>query len=186
MRIPKPTMDEAAARFWTVIFAGATALGLVCGGLYTIKQYFDARDKDRETFAFQVAVAQMEARKPFFLKHLELCTEATSAAATIITTNDSKENEKAMNEFRRLLLGPLQIVESGRVYAAMARFDDCIEKNRGLECKTDTGEKTISAAINIAEACRQEEASNWRLDLTTIEELEREEEERLNEAQRSR
>jgi len=38
MNISKPTMSEDAARFWNWLFSVITAIGLVGGAIYTLKQ----------------------------------------------------------------------------------------------------------------------------------------------------
>jgi hypothetical protein len=42
-------MGEGAARFWTAVFGGITAIVLVAAGVYTLIQYLDTKQKDRVT-----------------------------------------------------------------------------------------------------------------------------------------
>ena len=164
MNITGPTMTEEASRFWTAVFAAITSFGLVAGGLYTIKQYFDARDKERQTYEFQVKVAQAEAKKPFFTKHLELCTDASSAAATIATTKNEKLRIKAIEDFHRLYAGPLIIVENGQLSNSMATFEGCLTGTK-QGCDADT---IYWLAVQIATSCRAEESANWDLGLVPV------------------
>lgn len=44
-------LDEGAARFWTAVFGGVTAVGLVGARVYSLVQYFDGKARDRENVA---------------------------------------------------------------------------------------------------------------------------------------
>src|SRR5580700_10817375 len=101
----KSTMDEGTARFWTTIFAGITAFGLVAGGLYSLVQYLDskkrdleAREKDRQTLEVQIAVSRLAARQTFNNSHLDLCTQAAGAAGTIATSTDPQKVRAATDD----------------------------------------------------------------------------------------
>ena len=63
MDIHKPSMGEGAARFWTAVFGGVTAIGLVAAGIYTLFQYFDAKEKDRATLQVQIATTALAAKQ---------------------------------------------------------------------------------------------------------------------------
>ena len=166
MSFTGPKMDEATSRFWTTIFAGITAFGLIGGGFYTLWQYLDGRKKDIQnqtnynaTYTFQVEVARMGARAPFNAKRLDLCSDASAAAATIGTTKDPKLKQKAIEDFWRLYWGPLGIVEGGDVAGAMVEFGKCLNRScddlRGL-------------ALAVAHSCRKEVSAGFELGLPTV------------------
>ncbi|HWZ43447.1 MAG TPA: hypothetical protein VNW97_08205, partial [Candidatus Saccharimonadales bacterium] len=162
--IHRITMSEGSARFWGVVFGGITAVGLIAGGAYTLFQFLDSRAKDREakekeaaTYALQVATAQVEARMPSYSRHLNLCSEAVTYAATIATTKDAKKRKAAEEDFWRLYWGPLGIVEEGEVERAMIAFGKCLNK----DCEQSL--RTLSLAL--AHGCRAEVSRHFELNL---------------------
>jgi hypothetical protein len=154
-------MEEAASRFWSALFAAATTIALIGGGIYSVVQYFNARNKDRLTYEFQVKVAQFEARKPFYSKLLDFCSEASAAAATIATSKDPRKKRDAVDDFWRLYWGPLGIVEPEGVSKAMVAFGRCLNG-------TCDGNRLEYLAIDIAHRCRDGISDSWKLDLPPV------------------
>ena len=163
-------LTEDQARFWQTLFAGVTALALVAGGIYTLVQYFNTREADQRNFTLQLNLAQlqasnakMEAKKPFFAKQLELCEQASSAAAILVSpkNRDTAERKKANGEFWRLYWGPLAIVEDRAVETAMVRFGHCLEG----ECADQSIE---NLSLDLAHRCRDLISESWKLDLPTL------------------
>ena len=152
-------MSEEASRFWSMVFGGVTAIGLVCGGIYTVVQYFHARSQDATNYNLQVATAQLEAKKPFYSKHLDLCTEAATAAATIAATTDPQKKKVATEDFWRLYWGPLSIAEEDEVARAMIDFGQCLNDPR---CPQDL-RRRLSLAL--AHKCRCEISKHFDLGL---------------------
>ena len=161
MPIDRPAMSEAASRFYTALFAAFTTIGLLAGGTYTIIQYFGARATDNRTYNFQATVAQLEAKKPFYSKHLDLCSEAAAAAATVATSNDPKEKQKAMEDFWRLYWGPLGMVEENDVEGAMVNFGKCLHGKCG-------GHSLPALSLEVSHSCRKEVSAHFNLDLSTL------------------
>jgi hypothetical protein len=150
-------MSDAGARFWTVVFGGVTAVGLVFGGVYTAIQYFDSRTKDSATYALQVATAQLEAKQPYYSKHLELCSEASTAAATIATSKDPRTKKAASEDFWRLYWGPIGMVEETEVGNAMIAFGNCLQGS----CQKDIEQ----LSLDLAHGCRAEVSRHFSLNL---------------------
>lgn len=153
-------MNENQARMWTTIFGGITALGLIAGGIYTIVEYFDSKEKDRTALSMQIANATLAAKQSFHDKHLSLCIDATGASATLATSQDPAKKKMAEDEFWRLYWGPLAVVEENEVARAMVAFGACLKGN----CSKDKE----SLAIDIAHACRTEVSRDFQLDLPTV------------------
>lgn len=154
-------MNENASRFYTALFAALTTIGLLAGGAYTIIQYFGARTTDRRTYDFQATVAQLEAKKPFYSKHLDLCSEASAATATIATTKDQKEKLKATENFWRLYWGPLGMVEEQDVENAMVNFGDCLHGHCG-------GQPLTMLSLDVSHSCRKEISAHFQLELPKL------------------
>jgi hypothetical protein len=168
MDINKPSMGEGTARFWTAVFGGITAVGLVAAGVYTLFQYIDSKEKDRESrdkdrtaLQLQIATTSFAAKQAFNSKHLELCAQATGDAGTIGTSKDKGQLRLARDDFWRLYWGPLGIVEESQVARAMVDFGACLD---GKRCD---GQLT-SLALNLAHACRAEVSNDFQLDLPRV------------------
>ena len=149
-----PTMNEDTSRFWTTIFGGITAIGLVAGGIYSVVQYFNTKQTDQRNFL-------LEAQKPFLLKRLELCEQASSAAATLATSDDKAERKKAEATFWRLYWGPLGIVEGQSVESSMVKFGDCVQEG----CQRSEVE---ARALQLAHECRKEISEIWGIRLQQL------------------
>lgn len=150
-------MSDDTARFWSVVFGGVTAMGLVFGGVYSVIQYFDARAKDSATALLQTAAAQLEAKKPYYSKHLDLCSEASVAAATIATTKDPQKRKAASEDFWRLYWGPLGMVEETKVADAMVAFGKCLQPG----CQ----QRLELLSLALAQSCRAEISQHFDLHL---------------------
>jgi hypothetical protein len=164
-----PAMNEAQARFWTTVFAGITAIGLVVGGIYSAVQYFASRAADRDAQAkqalaynLQVQTAQLEALKTYYSKHLELCHEASVAAATIATTADPQKKNAATENFWRLYWGPLGMVEETGVANAMVAFGKCLQTGKACQ------QNLPSLSLDLAHGCRAEAAEHFKLNLPAV------------------
>jgi hypothetical protein len=172
-------MGEGAARFWTAIFGGITAVGLIAAGIYTLVQYLNARqaereshDKDRATLQLQIATTSLAAKQAFNGKRLELCAQATGDAGTIATSRDKSKLRLAKDDFWRLYWGPLGIVEETEVARAMVAFGRCLDDREG---KNDLryrfacdGTPLTSLALDLAHACRSEVSKDFQLDLPSV------------------
>jgi len=166
----RTALTEDQARFWNTVFAGVTAVGLVAGGLYTVVQYLNGRKAAQENlkaqqanFALQLTLAQMEAKKPFYSKQLELCDQATAAAGVLATKGmrDKAEVKRAEGQFWQLYWGPLGVVEAKDVEGAMVEFGRCLRGNcEGKSLEVDS--------LELAHACRDLISASWTLDLPQL------------------
>ena len=161
METSKLSMSEGSARFWSTIFGGITAIGLIAAGLYSVVQYFDTREREGRTLQLQVQATALAAKQAFHGKHLELCAEATTAAGTIATTQDANKKRLAQDDFWRLYWGPLGIVEDAEVAEAMVAFGKCI----GGECGDRPARRR---ALDLAHACRAEVSKDFQIDLPVV------------------
>jgi len=166
MDFNKPSMDEGSSRFWSAVFGGVTAVGLVAAGVFTVVQYLDSkaaeragRDKDREAVQLQIATTEFSAKQAFNSKHLELCAQAAGDAGTIATTKDPSKRRLAQEDFWQLYWGPLGIVEETGVANAMVAFGQCIE----YSC-----EDAKMLALKLAHACREEVSKDFHIVLPTV------------------
>jgi hypothetical protein len=77
----------------------------------------------------------LEAKKPYYSKYLELCSDASAAAGTIATTKDPKKKQVATADFWRLYWGPMGLVERGGVTGAMVAFGKTCPTARRIQSK---------------------------------------------------
>lgn len=160
MNITEPRMDVAASRFWSTLISALALLGAGFAAYISLVQYFDTREKEQKTFDLQVQTARIEAKKPFYAKYLDLCTEATNAAAIIASTSDSKKRAAGESDFWRLYWGQLAIVEDPQVESAMVVFGRCLHG----ECDKDKE----FLALDIAHSCRNGISAKWDLTLEAL------------------
>lgn len=138
----KLTMSEETARFFSTMASVVTALGLVVGGLYTLRQYFDARNTDSRNYGFQLKVAQTEAQKEYYSKVMSICSDFTAATGTIATPSTPKgDRQQAIQTFWRFYNGPANLMWSPDLSAAMSDFAKCLKD----DCK---GTVSVSNAVN--------------------------------------
>jgi hypothetical protein len=163
MDINKPSMGEGAARFWTAVFGGITAVGLVAAGIYTLAQYLGAKEKDRAALQLQIATTSLAAKQAFNGKHLELCAQVAGDAGTIATSKDESRVLSAKDDFWRLYWGPLAIVEEEQVAVAMVAFGECLDNEKGCESL-----RKRRLAVRLARACRAEVSKDFQLDLPSV------------------
>ncbi len=149
-------MSEDAARFWNCLFSAITAIALLGGGLYTLKKYFDAREKDAKSFAFQVTVAQAEAQKQYYAKVLDLCIEVTTATSTIATFPDGPKRRRALADFKLLHYGPEGIIEDTALRRAMFELEECLQSGCGVPGQPDEKNDMLRLSHNIASSCGNE------------------------------
>jgi hypothetical protein len=159
-----PALTEDKARFWSVVFGGITAVGLVFGGLFAVIQYQSDRETALTTASIQASTARFEAKKPFYTKQLDFCELASSQAAILATPTGrpAAEVTRAKGEFWRLYWGPLGIVEDKPVEGAMIHFGQCLGDEQSC------GTTLTQASLKLAHACRDLVSKSWDLGLPPI------------------
>src|ERR1700687_1196311 len=124
-------ITEAWARTIDCLAKLITAIAIFIGGLWAVYQYFDGR-------AYQLVTARIDAEKIFLEKRLELYTEITSAASTIVTSKSESEVTKAKEQFCKLSEGPMALVFDAKVEQSMREFGHCLKDK--TKCAPDIEE----------------------------------------------
>jgi hypothetical protein len=153
------TMDDATSNFWTTIFGGITALGLIAGGVYTLIQYQSSRKEQRTNVQLQLKTAQQQAQEAFWSKQLDLCSEVSDAAGTLAISKDGSERKKASNTFYTLVGGSLGLVEGQDLSQSVTDFKNC------LEGKCSNSQPLEQLASQIVTSCRNEMEAGWNISL---------------------
>ena len=97
----------------------------------------------------------LDAKRPFLEAQLRYCTDASSAAAVIATTDDADVLKSNRAEFLRLYFGPLVIVEDVAVETAMIAFTQALDDG-GSSCQV-----LQNRSLALAQACLGLVQSAW-------------------------
>jgi hypothetical protein len=136
-------MDIEKTLKWigAVVALGGLALGVV-NYLATVRRDVETRN--------------LEARKQYLTRQLDLYTEATRSAAKIATAKpDSPDYAKALARFWELYWGELSMVENSAVEGAMRNMGDCLNG----QCSACPSLRRCS--LDLAHACRRSLADSW-------------------------
>jgi hypothetical protein len=117
---------------------------------------------------WQFLLQQIQSNKQEFgKKQLELCVQATDAAARLAETKDPVEWEKSRQAFWILYWGPLAIVEDQNMATAMIDFGKHLPKDSVPPSGLPVHDLD-APAINIAHAARNLIQTNWNVNLAPI------------------
>jgi hypothetical protein len=134
------------------------AVAVFFWGIYTYRDTAQQQLAREEADARRTAeTRRIEATRPYLDKQLALYTEATKVTATIATSADSQEIEKAKKRFRELYWGELALVERSDVARAMVAFREALDTKKGQDA-------LAPLALDLAHACRDELAASWGTD----------------------
>jgi hypothetical protein len=165
--MPKFEMTEDASRFWTVVFGAVTTVGLLFGGVYSLIEYWDGRERalqeqeqQRVVLGSQNEATRLAARQTFANKHLETCAEAARLAATIATST-GQARTAAIQSFLVLYWGPLAVVEGSAVESMMVQLGTCLAD----KC---TDDQLRRLSLDLAHACRKEVEQNFEVHLPEL------------------
>jgi hypothetical protein len=116
---------------------------------------------------WQFTDQQARSNKEAFLKaQLDLCFQATDAAARLATETDQAEWEKARKTFWRLYWGPLSVVEDRKVEAAMVALGRIVPAGPGSH---DLPMQPLQRpSLDLAHAVRDLILTSWNVDLPPL------------------
>ncbi len=142
----------------------------VLGFIFAFVQYGEQQQENRGAAESQAKqernIHDREFMKPLWEKQLATYFEASEAAATIATSSDSLERQKARDKFWMLYQGPLVIVESPAVAGAMKAFGQALaaETNASPDSTTVKDFGTLSRELASAFQESLIEGANLSLD----------------------
>lgn len=148
-------------------------LAIVISGIWAIIQYKSEATKERtraDTQAVETLIAQQfEAAKPFLQRQLDLCIEASDAAATLASARDANRIATALDRFWELYFGSLHIVENTgtkSVESNMVAFGKIVSElpsDPNVLSVTDSKQRGLNdASLEIAKACRRLIEQGWQ------------------------
>jgi len=97
-------VNENSHRFWDLLIKGGAAVAFI---LPLSIGYLQSQ-----------RTADLESRKPYLVKQLDVCIAITDAAGTIATSATPEDITKATEAFDRLFWGSLAIFDNGPIYEA--------------------------------------------------------------------
>jgi hypothetical protein len=97
--------------------------------------------------ANQLATQRLEAQKPLLEERLRLYVEATTATATIATSQNTSEAANAKERFWRLYRGPTHLVQDYRVSQSISEFSACLQDSK---CQSSLAGLSENLARNCA------------------------------------
>lgn len=127
--------------------------------------YFEYEERAKLVLEAQ----QLEAAKPFLQRQLDLCVQASNAAATLASAQDPGRVAVAMDRFWELYFGSLHIVEDfgdDSVAARMRQFGDLVEElpsgSKVLAAMHADERGLKSASLSLGQACRRLIDQGWQ------------------------
>lgn len=137
-------------------------IAVVASGLWAVEKY-------RDEAAKQLEARRFEAARPFLQRQLDLCVEASDAAAALASARRPEGIVVARDRFWQLYIGSLHIVEDfgeESVAVNMAAFGDALKKAPaapGEMAALDIDQRGLEAlALNIGRSCRALIVAGWR------------------------
>jgi hypothetical protein len=165
----KNNWDDRVARYIPLLSVLITVAGFSFGVYqFRVQQKYNAdryaneqSDKIRALeaeFKKDKEAKERDFTKPLWEKQLALYFEASAAAATISRTKDPEIRKKAEETFWELYQGPLAVIETKEVSAAMISFKNCM-----LATKT-CGEKELGkASLELASTIQHSLSKQWNV-----------------------
>jgi hypothetical protein len=123
-----------------------TTAALVFGGFWTVNSYFAQRQADLQN-------RELETRKQFLQKRLEVCMDVTNAAATIAVNEDPKDVVAAKKKFWTYYWGSLRMVDDLGTRKSMVNFAACLSPDKCPSIQ--------AAATELAYYCRLSLGGSW-------------------------
>jgi hypothetical protein len=105
--------------------------------------------------------ARNDFAKPVLEKQLELCIEASSAAAALAQAS-APDDHPSLSSFKNLYYGKLAVVEDKCVYRTMVQFKQSVLDKQASSVTPSR------AALRIAFACRRMLTRNWSAGLLGV------------------
>jgi hypothetical protein len=131
-----------------------TLLVAVVGAGVAVNEYIEARGRE-------IVIQTRESQKPFLELQLRLYAEASETTAKVATLPDGTEREAMVARFWQLYWGPLSVVESPEIEAAMVRFGEQLERDPNSPALR-------TRAIAIAHAIRDSVKESWKAQLRPL------------------
>lgn len=143
-------------RDWDTATKFAGIVALVAGGLWSVWIF-------HQTSQQQASAAEIDARRPFAAKRLEIYEKIVTLTAAIAQPELSQQTRRAKRqELEQIVNGPLALVAQDKLFAAINEFYKCAD-NR--QCRK--GSLGLYSR-NVARACRTSLEESWKVSLPPV------------------
>jgi hypothetical protein len=143
-------------RDWDTATKAAGIVALLAGGLWSVWIF-------HQTSKQQATAAEIDARRPFAAKRLEIYERIVNLTAAIAQPDLSQQTRRAKRqELEQIVNGPLALVAQDKLFAAINEFYKCAD-NR--QCAKGSLSKY---SRNVARACRTSLEDSWKVSLPPV------------------
>ncbi len=145
---------------WQVLVSALIGASTIGAGIWQFSE--DSRRRAEN--------AQFESRKPFLVKQMELCFQASEVAATLASSTNLENWRQAKETFWMLYWGPLSVVETplggeqGPVEKQMVVFGGVLEPLQ--DNPTLPLESLEQESLDLAHKCRELIFDSWEIERT--------------------
>jgi len=151
-----PANPSLKIRDWDSATKLAGIIALLAGGMWTVWIY-------HQTAKQQASAAEIDARKPFSAKRLEVYEKLVTLTAAVAQTDLPQQVRKAKRqELDQVVNGPLALVAQDKVFVALRDYYECLNKS---QCRK--GSLGLYSR-NVARACRTSIEDSWKVSLPPV------------------
>ena len=111
---------------------------------------------------------RLEYVKTFSEKQIALSFETAETVANLLTAETQNAWDTHVAKFRNLYWGPLVLVESAKVEAAMFELCKQMSDTPDFSQRNSLRDKVFGVSAAIREQIRERSAYDWRIDLPTL------------------
>lgn len=143
-------------RDWDAATKLAGVIALLAGGVWSVWIF-------HQTAKQQAAAAEIDARKPFAAKRLDVYEKIVALTAAIAQPDLPQQIRRAKRqELEQIVNGPLALVAQDKLFVAINEFYKCAD-NR--QCRK--GSLGLYSR-NVARACRTSLEDSWKINLPPV------------------
>ena len=145
---------------WGLLVTALIGFGTIGAGIWQFREDSKRRADN----------AQFEARKPFLVKQMELCFQASEAASTLASSTNPEDWQRAKETFWVLYWGPLSIVETPLSGERRPVEEQMVVFGRELERLQDNPTLPVKSleqrSLKLAHKCRDLIFDSWEIKRT--------------------
>ena len=143
-------------RDWDTATKFAGIVALVAGGMWSVWIF-------HQTAKQQANAAEIDARRPFAAKRLEVYEKIVNLTAAIAQPDLPQQARRAKRqELEQIVNGPLALVAQDKLFAAILDFYKCADNRQCRKGSLGTYSR------NVARACRTSIEESWKVSLPPV------------------
>jgi hypothetical protein len=142
-------------RNWGRILPTLSALVPLMALLFAVQQFVQQQKASEKA---NTANSERAFMQPILNRQMNTYFDASAVAATLASSDDPKEREKAAEMFWKLYYGPLVMLESPEVSGAMKDFGHCVKPQGSC-----TPERMANLSLALASTLQSDLFASWKL-----------------------